>query len=113
MTRDVVRYVSAKLAPMRSVDGEDDENEDMPSVAETSGRRPTPLTSPWGFFTSSSPLDDLFVTFEVTRPLVLQIRLRQRQTGDLEEQTERSIPLESGKELMNEKGSGEGSESLP
>jgi hypothetical protein len=31
--------------------------------------QPTPLTSIWDFFRSTSPLDDLFVTFTVTRPL--------------------------------------------
>jgi hypothetical protein len=51
------RHICAVL-----IEGSEENDED---------RRPAkPLNSVWGFFTSRSPLDDLFVTFECTRILV-------------------------------------------
>jgi hypothetical protein len=45
---------------------------------QTEARTPQPLTSVWAFFTSSSPLDDLFATFEITRAFVQPLALSWR-----------------------------------
>jgi hypothetical protein len=118
MTRHVVSYVGAKISlPTRSpaedrvVAGVDGSEADATTsgtgdeVALSTG--PTPLTSPWAFFTSSSPLDDLFVTFEATKPLVQPITragLRRRRTGDdLEGQVESAASVSSASKAVDDK----------
>ncbi|KAI1611056.1 hypothetical protein EDD36DRAFT_311697 [Exophiala viscosa] len=67
-------------------DGSGDEGED----SDRGQQGPQPLTSVWAFFRSSSPLDDLFVTFEITRGLVqpLSLTRRQERVGDEESRLE-------------------------
>ncbi|KAJ9616469.1 hypothetical protein H2200_000188 [Cladophialophora chaetospira] len=119
MTRAMVRYLGARISPARfgtdvdkaDLDGSEGETSDTAS-AVTSREGPTPLTSPWAFFTSSSPLDDLFVTFEATKPLVQPIGLRRRRTGDLEGQAGESTASASTTEVLDQKGSDEDFKSL-
>ena len=117
LTRGLVRYVGATIGPGSSPDngevGEVDGSEEEASdIALTGG--PQPLTSAWAFFTSSSPLDDLLVTFEATKPLVqpMSSGLRRRRTEDLERQVKHAGSGES-KEQNEEKGSGAGSALKP
>lgn len=82
LTRAIVRYARP------TVEGEDEEFEEYEDAegTETNRIEPKALTSPWAFFTSSSPLDDLLVTYEVTRPFVrpIHLTLRRRRTQDVE-----------------------------
>lgn len=66
------------------------------------GDGPKPLTSVWAFFRSSSPLDDLLVTFEITRGLVQPLNWTQgrRRLGDEE------APIDSGPSVQTENGQG-------
>ncbi|KAI1624790.1 hypothetical protein EDD37DRAFT_664935 [Exophiala viscosa] len=67
-------------------DGSGDEGED----SDRGQQGPQPLTSVWAFFRSPSPLDDLFVTFEITRGLLqpLSLTRRQERVGDEESRLE-------------------------
>ena len=100
LTRPVLVYVRPPTATAAAADDDDDEAADTDmgmdmkvenrEEADGDGRQgregPRPLVSPWAFFTSSSPLDDLLVTYEVTRPLVqpllANVTLRRRRTQD-------------------------------
>ncbi|OCT50108.1 hypothetical protein CLCR_07084 [Cladophialophora carrionii] len=107
MTRRVVSYLGAKISPARDpAEGKVvvDESEGAETTDEVARTGPTPLTSPWAFFTSSSPLDDLFVTFEATKPLVQPLGrtgLRRRRTGDLEGQGESTASTPSASKEPN------------
>ncbi|ETI20003.1 hypothetical protein G647_09018 [Cladophialophora carrionii CBS 160.54] len=114
MTRRVVSYLGAKISPARDpAEGKVvvDESEGAETIDEVARTGPTPLTSPWAFFTSSSPLDDLFVTFEATKPLVQPLGrsgMRRRRTGDLEGQVESTASTSSAsKEANGEIATGE------
>lgn len=83
LTRYVVRYIRPTMIEggKDEIDYEYEEDMEM----ERPRPEPRPLTSPWAFFTSSSPLDDLLVTYRVTRPFVQPIHLiRRRRTRDIE-----------------------------
>ncbi|KIW70388.1 hypothetical protein PV04_02661 [Phialophora macrospora] len=118
MTRHVVSYLGAKVSSSargpdegRIVVATDGNKADATASGAgdevVSSTGPRPLTSPWAFFTSSSPLDDLFVTFEATKPLVQPIGrngLRRRRTGDdLERQVESAPSASSASEVVDEK----------
>ncbi|EXJ62075.1 hypothetical protein A1O7_02508 [Cladophialophora yegresii CBS 114405] len=112
MTRCVVGYLGAKISPPKDP-AEGKLAVDKGEGGEVATTGPTPLTSPWAFFTSSSPLDDLFVTFEATKPLVRPIGrsgLRRRRTGDLEGQVESAASSSAAsKEVDGENVTGESS----
>ncbi|KIW21352.1 hypothetical protein PV08_01932 [Exophiala spinifera] len=89
LTRHVVRYVRPARDGGEHDDEDEQEDEDADAESETRRMRrakPKALTSPWAFFTSSSPLDDLLVTYKVTRPFVqpIHLTLRRRRTQDVE-----------------------------
>jgi hypothetical protein len=93
LTRRVVRLLgpatSAQVDDLKSGKAEKDHGDDTESgESDVSPRGPQPLTSIWAFFTSKSPLDDLLVTFETTRPFVqpLSFVWRRRPTPVDEEQ---------------------------
>jgi len=81
---------------------------------EINGRHPKPLSSIWAFFKSSSPLDDLFITFAWTRPLTQPLQRRNsltvpQKSGDAQEKIDNDLEsglvvdtLERGVELEKE-----------
>jgi len=81
LTRGVTTYLAPDSAdsvdsgPGTDVDGDADE---LPLG-------PQPLQSVWAFFRSPSPLDDLLVTFETTRPLVRPLHWTRRRNPSDEE----------------------------
>lgn len=96
LTRRVVRYIgpaaSSSLDSKSDNDGDGHTGESNPENSEDEGpRTPQPLTSIWGFFTSKSPLDDLLVTFQVTRPFVQPLSLRwRRQPAPIDDEEKKS-----------------------
>jgi len=77
LTRRVVIYIGpTESSSGGSKSGDDHAAETDPE--DEGPRTPQPLTSIWGFFTSKSPLDDLLVTFEFTKPFVQPLRWRKQ-----------------------------------
>lgn len=86
LTSRVVRLLgpaaNTLVDDVKSNHGDDTETEDSNAAA----RGPQPLTSIWAFFTSKSPLDDLLVTFEATRPFVQPLSLVWRRPAPIDEE---------------------------
>jgi len=107
LTKTVVTYLGPRPASVTE-DVEDNEsacekdktgneNEAESVGGQDSLLGPKPLRSTWEFFTSSSPLDDLFATFEATRPFVqpLSFKWRQSRPEDDENRTVTVSPTEA------------------
>ncbi|KIV87621.1 hypothetical protein, variant [Exophiala sideris] len=100
LTRRVAAYleprVTARAGEARKDSGDDGSEDQRQDDRVEQG--PQPLTSVWAFFRSSSPLDDLFVTFEFTRVLVrpLELSRRRRQLVDEEARIEHGSAAETG-----------------
>lgn len=87
LTRGVTAYLGPRLVPSGEDPGDDSGTKttgasEYNEADEMDG--PQPLQSAWAFFKSSSPLDDLLVTFEATRSLVqpLHLTLRRRRADE-------------------------------
>lgn len=116
LTRGVVAYLGPRMNPSRAAE---EGSEGLQGSSKANGEDgaaeidldeaivgPTPLRSVWAFFTSRSPLDDLLVTFEVTRPFVQPLGLSLRRTRDpvaRVDDEERQIETASG--VSEESGS--------
>ncbi|KIX08388.1 uncharacterized protein Z518_03044 [Rhinocladiella mackenziei CBS 650.93] len=97
LTRGLTSYLGPKL--ISSTDSEDgmslsrsDRGGGSKEMSSDEARpSPKPLQSFWGFFTSSSPLDDLFATYEVTRPFIQPISLRFKRNWPQDEEGQGDI----------------------
>ncbi|KEF55560.1 uncharacterized protein A1O9_08310 [Exophiala aquamarina CBS 119918] len=105
LTRRVVRYVGPAAAScplgdaISGADHDHDHDHDHGSHdtvnPDDAPRTPQPLTSIWGFFTSKSPLDDLLVTFQATKPFVEPLSLRWRRRPAPIDDEEKKTPAAS------------------
>lgn len=78
LTKHAVRLLGPPAELGR--DEKDDDEDDGPKSSDETVTGPQPLTSVLAFFTSKSPLDDLLVTFEFTRPFVQPLSLSWRRS---------------------------------
>jgi hypothetical protein len=91
-----IPFIPARLRPSQK----DQESRAYPMESRDEPGQPKPLLSAWTFFRSSSPLDDLLVTFTLTRHLTRPLWQTSSSTAReaiFEEQEKVQDVLEAGK----------------